>query len=742
MTGIKENPPAVVSGKEGSGVQQAELKDTAQIDCAQAIGFLRRHTANWQPEWFVQLCTFDPRPEATAVLPADLDKLAPWIDAHSRQNLYFAVNPLHRDPRQKCSKADVAALAYAHVDLDPVDGKPLAAERERLLAAVQALQIPPTELIDSGNGFGLFWRLQDPIAHDGNTAALEDANQRLAHNMHADHCHNIDRVMRLPGTVNFPTESKLKKGRSPVPVPTALLCQTDTTVTLDAFEFLPRLAPKVEHQMPATGIGEPIRLGDYGLTDDQQALCGNTLPKGTRSEAAHSLLTRLLNDGHSRSDVLATIHNEAGLRFYCTDKHPNDPAGFALAELSKAWAESWAGILARIGWENVDPAVIRAFAGTPIAVNSPPQGDQIRFDAKPTTLTELDADDLPIQYVIDPVYPLETPGEFDGAHGIGKSINALEQCACVAAGRPWAGLKVIQGKAVFASWEDPRSVILRRLKTWLRNIKNSAERDAAKQAIAENLIVLGCDEIDLMLTTKAFGACSVRDDVVDLIIERCRGSILVMLETAALMHGGDELNEDLAQLAKAVKRITNGTRAAVVTVRHVSKDAARNKVVDAYVGRGGGSFTGAMRSMVVLVEVPAEDVRKKGIGLGDAAVAMGRQVLAYYHVKANYGGRMKEPIYLVVMPDGHMERVAGPDERQAQSDLLLDWLRENMEDGGLAYTAIRKARKQFGNPQQGMVRVLLGCLENDGYVKHKKVPGRGRYAEVEMWQLVELVKGA
>ncbi|MNJ31423.1 hypothetical protein D3C77_260600 [compost metagenome] len=211
-----------------------------------------------------------------------------------------------------------------------------------------------------------------------------------------------------------------------------------------------------------------------------------------------------------------------------------------------------------------------------------------------------------------------------------------------------------------------------------------------------------------------------------------------MLETAALMHGGDEMNEDLAQLAKALKLITNATGAAVIAVRHVSKDAARNKTVDAYVGRGGGSFTGAMRTMVVLVDVPAEDVRRRCIGFGNAAVVMGRPVLAYHHVKANYGDKMKEPVYLAVMPDGHMERVAGPNERQAHSDRLLEWLRDNVPAEGMAYTKIRDASKKYG-VKQDLVRVMLEMLKSAGHVTHRQVPCRGGSGKAETWYLAEQV---
>lgn len=738
MTKAKESPQADSESARGAQ-HNARLKNTFSDECNQgALAFLERHSEGWLPEWYVQLCTFEPAIAAIAVPVTEIGRLATFIEKYQGQNLYFAVNPLRRDPGKKCNKGDMAALAYVHADMDPPKAKltadQLAAEKRRMQAAVEALQVPASTLIDTGNGLAAYWRMEQPIAHDGNTDALESMNRRMAHALGADTgTIDLSRVMRLPFTTNYPVGTKLELER-PVS-PTKLLYQNENAYAPADFDFLPPVAPKIQAVMPPTGIGTPLRLDDYGLPPDQAALVAGTSPKGQRSEVMHGLLRGLLDDGHSRDDVLATVHAEPGLRDYCTSKHPGDPEAFALAELENAWRETSAGITARL--LSFGPVFAERFGAAPPFKEATLVG-AIRFDAAPTTLAELDADDPPIEYVIEPIFPLATPGEFAGAHGIGKSINGLTQCCCVAAGLPWQGLPTMQGKAVFASWEDSRRMIMRRVKTWLRNIKDPLERAKAKRAIADNLITLGCDEIDLMLTTKAFTACSVRDDVIELIAERCQGAIFIMLETAALMHGGDELNEDLAQLAKAVKLITNRTGAAVVTIRHVSKDAARSRIVDAYVGRGGGSFTGAMRSMAVLVDVSEEDVRKKCIGHGNAAVIMGRPVLAYHHAKANYGEKMKEPIYLVVMSDGHMEHITGPNAKQAHSDRLLEWLRENMEEGGLSFTKIRNASKKHG-VKQDLVRVMLGMLEGQKHIKRVTAPSRGARGEAEMWQLVELV---
>ena len=40
------------------------------------------------------------------------------------------------------------------------------------------------------------------------------ANRKVAARFGADHCHNIDRVMRVPGTLNYPNAKKRAAGRT------------------------------------------------------------------------------------------------------------------------------------------------------------------------------------------------------------------------------------------------------------------------------------------------------------------------------------------------------------------------------------------------------------------------------------------------------------------------------------------------------------------------------------------------
>jgi hypothetical protein len=76
-------------------------------------------------------------------------------------------------------------------------------------------------IVDSGGGYQGFWLLDAPVVMEGERdddarhLPVEDRNRRIEVALDGDDCHNIDRIMRLPGTVNVPGEKKRKKGRTP-----------------------------------------------------------------------------------------------------------------------------------------------------------------------------------------------------------------------------------------------------------------------------------------------------------------------------------------------------------------------------------------------------------------------------------------------------------------------------------------------------------------------------------------------
>lgn len=183
------------------------------------IEFLNR----WCPEgpWVLTAIIPDGITDTKTFTPNAWGKAADWIeDYQGKRNLYFHVNPVRCSLDVKASKEDIDRMAWLHVDIDPRVGEDFDAERARALKMLQNWKPRPTVIVDSGGGYQGFWKLQpsEKLEIGGNVAKaqeLEAYNRQLEKEFGADHCHNVDRIMRLPGTVNVPTKKKLKKGRTP-----------------------------------------------------------------------------------------------------------------------------------------------------------------------------------------------------------------------------------------------------------------------------------------------------------------------------------------------------------------------------------------------------------------------------------------------------------------------------------------------------------------------------------------------
>lgn len=223
----------------------------------EALAFLRWHapTGPWK------LVAIDPakqRPLTGKTFDAsEAEACATWIDTANRaSNVYYHVNPA-RPCGAKAGATHVAELAFLHVDLDPRPAEDLAEEQARALALLTTKlpqNVPaPSAIIFSGGGYQALWRLSDPIALDGTEAAAHAAkrwNIGLEEKFAADNCHNIDRVLRLPGTINWPDARKRNKGRSPAFARTISL--NDRVYPLSAFTPPERLidaaAPNVSRR--------------------------------------------------------------------------------------------------------------------------------------------------------------------------------------------------------------------------------------------------------------------------------------------------------------------------------------------------------------------------------------------------------------------------------------------------------------------------------------------------------------
>lgn len=217
-------------------------KPDPQHDLDAAVAFLQalRPRGPWN---LTAIAPDGPIASATFTDPV---KARAWLATHVESaNLHFVPNPAATPAGRggRVRKDDIEMIEYLHGDFDldklPED-HPLADEsaegRKGSVAAEMDLDGPPSLIVDSGGGLQGLWRLSEPIpATDENIAWAEGANRWLAGKYPGGEpqCANIDHLLRLPGTINFPNEKKRKRGR--VIVSSKLIAADGTQHQRDAF---------------------------------------------------------------------------------------------------------------------------------------------------------------------------------------------------------------------------------------------------------------------------------------------------------------------------------------------------------------------------------------------------------------------------------------------------------------------------------------------------------------------------
>ncbi len=179
----------------------------------EAIDFLK----HWEPNgpWILTAIEPDNRDSVeTTTYSPNLEKACrAWIDSRQgRCNLYFSVNRPKKNLSSKATKGDIGLALALHIDIDARAGEDLDAERERIITALMAHNPPPSIVVASGGGAQGFWLFGEPTPFAG-VNEIEDRNRGIEKALGGDHCFNIDRIMRLPGTLNLPDKKKRAKGR-------------------------------------------------------------------------------------------------------------------------------------------------------------------------------------------------------------------------------------------------------------------------------------------------------------------------------------------------------------------------------------------------------------------------------------------------------------------------------------------------------------------------------------------------
>lgn len=457
-----------VSGATAKGAPLPIIvnSDDIEPDTSAAVAYLR----DFDRTGAHNLVAIDPNavaPTGHTFGVGQWDEIATWIEKRRlTRNLYYSVNePLPGAPHNKLQKHHIGALRALHVDLDPnprAESEPggLEAERKRLARITEEAQSdplnPPTFVIDSGGGMQMLWLLSEPLeATADNIEWVEGMNRALAARFSGDTTvWNIDRVLRLPGTVNLPDAGKRARGRKPA-LAKLMFSSSEGAISRADLE---------------AAFGPPLPANKTSTSDAEIAAVQTKIDIGAVREA--STYDDLPSDLRSRFERLRA-DNPTVDRLWKGDRkaRPGDDAsgsGFAFA-LGAAVRRSGNFTPAELGqllfvWEYaskpVDKIDERYIARA--WLNSNAASAEEEFEP-----VEVETDEplLPVVNIADHVWTADqryvvkgllAPGNIallTGEPNSGKSPIAFDLAASIAKGIPWCGMRVKQGYVLHFSTE-------------------------------------------------------------------------------------------------------------------------------------------------------------------------------------------------------------------------------------------------------------------------------------------------
>ncbi|MDB4521961.1 hypothetical protein N9100_00935 [Gammaproteobacteria bacterium] len=282
-----------------------------------------------RPEGLVSLTSIIPdgtTSTKTFDMPGEVEDAAEWASMENQtgKNLYWMPSVPKRWLNKKATKADIESMPYGWVDLDPtaatIKAEGYKVARDQVCDSLSKYP-DPTFIIDSGNGIQPFYRLTEPMTDQDR---FEAANKAL-HGAAGDSTYNCDRIMRLPGTLNYPNKAKLKKGYLPDPRRASIYHEGGKNMPTEHFiKFAD--APPISSKMPEqnTPVFTPLnKAQEDGLKEriKQEAqnerfaarLAGKTdgLNDTSRSGLDMSLGSMLKIRGYSYSEMVRILTKHA-----------------------------------------------------------------------------------------------------------------------------------------------------------------------------------------------------------------------------------------------------------------------------------------------------------------------------------------------------------------------------------------------------------------------------------------------
>lgn len=452
------------------------------------------------------------------------------------ENVYVGVNPRKPGTCRHADEEDVEIAFFHFADIDKAEAVAGLVERYGAL--------PPTMTVRTGSvpcvRPHLYWKLEEPVR---NLREWTERQRGIAQALGGDMVIDPPRIMRLAGSVNFPTQRKLANGyRVELTSLRTEFSNERSEVTPEqvrtTYPPAPGHSPPNAHQVSAQignlQVGQTTLSAMSGLSKTRQ-LITSALAGDHWHDNVRDLTARLARLGRTTDEILLMA---PGLTL------PGYTVDNTIREMRKALQT------ARTKYDIPEPA------------------DSEVLEDGPDLFPSLSLDELealpPPTYLIDGLLPEHGLSIVYGDPGAGKSFVVLDAALRIAHGMDWHGSTAKQTGVLYIAGEGKHG-LGKRVKGWRReHAMDGVEAPFKLVPVAIKML----DAVSIEKLKRTIAAISAE-------VSFAIG--LVIIDTVSRSIAGEDENkqEAMSAFVDGVAAVQEFTQGAVIGVHHAGKDKDR-----------------------------------------------------------------------------------------------------------------------------------------------------------------------
>jgi RecA-family ATPase len=400
---------------------------------------------------------------------------------------------------------------------------------------------------------------------------VEAINRSIAQRFGGDHCFAINHLMRVPGTTNWPTEAKIKRGRKPS---FATILQPDTGKTWTPEEAAKEFTPIFKREeRPDMRLDDAPLLTADGLLLDADDPIRSLIDHPTDEDGSRAVLRcagAMHRAGFSKAEIEGIIANPENACSAHIFRDGGDRRYRVKRVLKKVYADATVN-----GQQGPDDRGAGSNAGE---AGEGSQRPALAF----LDLSELAKKEVPPRrFAIERLFLAGSLAALTGPGATGKSLLMQQAATAVSAGKALLGMKTTQGNAAYYTAEDDARELHEREVAICKLLGTDLAALDGKLFLApmieltDKALVRAGRYGDKLVTTELLAV--IRQSIED------HGLKFLALDNAGHFYGADEnVRAHVVTFLGLLNKLALETDCAIVLISHPNKSGSTYSGVTAW----------------------------------------------------------------------------------------------------------------------------------------------------------------